>query len=74
MWRSFFLAIGVYCLIVGAEALAIETAHLKPRTNGGKIVVPARTVSTPEWAPWSLLSTGAVVVIYSFTIPARAAG
>ncbi|QDU86676.1 hypothetical protein Pla175_00260 [Pirellulimonas nuda] len=74
MWRSFFLAIGVYCVILGAEALAVQSAQLKPRTSAGKVVVPAKTVSTPEWAPWSLLSAGAVVMIYSFTIPARAAG
>ncbi len=74
MWRSFFLAIGVYCVILGAEAMAIQSAHLKPRTSAGKVVTPAKTISPPEWAPWSLLSAGAVVMIYSFTIPARAAG
>ncbi|MCA9269473.1 MAG: hypothetical protein KDA41_13420 [Planctomycetales bacterium] len=33
----------------------------------GKEVVP------PSWAPWSLMSAGAVVIIYSFTIPKRVA-
>ena len=28
----------------------------------------------PEWAPWSLMATGAVIIIYSFTIPKRVAG
>ena len=29
MWRSFFLAIGAYCCLLGVEALAIERAVLK---------------------------------------------
>lgn len=74
MWRSFFLAVGVYCLILGTEALAIEKAVLKPRVRGGQVLAPARVVAPPDWAPWSLLSAGAVVVIYSFTLPARVAG
>jgi hypothetical protein len=28
----------------------------------------------PDWAPWSLLSLGAVTIIYSFTIPKRMEG
>ena len=30
-----------------------------------------REVTPAEWAPWSLLSAGAVVTLYSFTIPAK---
>jgi hypothetical protein len=33
-----------------------------------------KEVSPPAWAPWSLLSLGAVTLLYSFTIPKRAAG
>jgi hypothetical protein len=25
----------------------------------------------PDWAPWSLMSTGAIVCLYSFTLPRR---
>ncbi len=35
---------------------------------------PKRVVEPPEWAPWSLLAAGAVIIIYSFTIPQRVAG
>ena len=28
----------------------------------------------PDWAPWSLIGAGAVVVLYSFTIPRRVGG
>ncbi len=30
-----------------------------------------REIVPPEWAPWSLLGAGAVVMLYSFTIPRR---
>lgn len=72
MWRSFFLAVGVYCCLLGLQALAIEKAVLKPRVRGGQVIAPARDVQPPEWAPWSLLSAGAVVVLYSFTLPKMA--
>jgi hypothetical protein len=70
MWRSFFLAIGAYCCLLGVEALAIERAVLKADTRmvqsgGWQEIIP------PDWAPWSLLGTGAVVMLYSFTIPQR---
>ncbi|MEX2307713.1 MAG: hypothetical protein WD738_08985 [Pirellulales bacterium] len=69
MWRSFFLAIGAYCCLLGVQALAVERAVLKADTNmaqsGWSEVIP------PDWAPWSLLGTGAVVTLYSFTIPQR---
>lgn len=72
MWRSFFLAIGAYCCLLGVEALAVEKAVLKPSTGGGFSSV--REVVPPDWAPWSLLGTGAVVVLYSFTVPQRVGG
>jgi hypothetical protein len=84
MWRGFFLAVGITSCILGAECLVFERAVLaspsQPSTPaaigsyseqpaaGGKEFVP------PEWAPWSLLSAGAVVILYSFTIPRRVAG
>lgn len=72
MWRSFFLAVGAYVCIMGLQALAVERAVLKSdvanSTAFGKEIVP------PDWAPWSLLGAGAVVVLYSFTIPKRVGG
>ncbi|MBA4105434.1 MAG: hypothetical protein C0485_06720 [Pirellula sp.] len=69
MFRSLFLALGVYSCLLGVEALAVERAVLKKPENSPsaeqKVVVP------PDWAPWSLMGGGAVVVLYSFTIPRR---
>jgi hypothetical protein len=69
MWRSFFLAVGAYCCLLGVQSLAVEKAVLKPETS---LAQAGRSeIAPPDWAPWSLLGTGAVVVLYSFTIPQR---
>ncbi len=83
MWRSLFLAIGFFVIILGVECLGVERVSLKLRnppppsssifetepTEG-----PQKQLVPPPWAPWSLLSTGAVMCLYSFTIPRRVAG
>lgn len=72
MWRSFFLAVGAYCCLLGVEALAVEKAVLKVTPSQSRSAT--RDVIPPDWAPWSLLGTGAVVVLYSFTVPQRVGG
>ncbi len=74
MWRAFFLAVGAYCCLLGVEALAVEKAILKPEVRKGQIVNSGREIAPPDWAPWSLMAGGAVVVLYSFTIPKRVGG
>jgi hypothetical protein len=70
MWRSLFLALGASSCLLGAEALFIDQALLKQTDEA---TAAQRVVDPPEWAPWSLLAGGAIVVIYSFTIPRRVA-
>jgi hypothetical protein len=72
MWRSLFLALGVSSVLLGAEALFIDQAVLKK--PDGKAQATQKVIDPPEWAPWSLMAGGAVVVIYSFTIPRRVGG
>jgi len=72
MWRSFFLAIGAYCCLLGVEALAVEKAVIKVDPHAQQSAT--REIVPPDWAPWSLLGTGAVVVLYSFTVPQRVGG
>jgi len=76
MFRSLFLALGVTCCILGLEALAIDRALLKDRPVLDEVTghTGQRIVDPPEWAPWSLMAGGAVVVLYSFTIPRRVNG
>ncbi len=76
MWRALFLAVGITLCIVGAECLVIEKATFAgERPVAGAVAKAAqkKDIVPPDWAPWSLLSAGAVVIIYSFTIPKRMA-
>jgi len=78
MWRAFFLAVGISCCVVGLECLVVEQAMIITSSDSaavgpyGRNATPSlRAVTPPDWAPWSLLAGGAVVMIYSFTIPKR---
>lgn len=76
MWRALFIAVGFFCCVLGVECLVIEKAVLYDR-DGGEItygqpqLAQHREVIPPDWAPWSLMSAGAVTMLYSFTIPKR---
>jgi hypothetical protein len=79
MWRSLFVALGLSAVILGLECLVIDKAVLARREQpapGIDVKTPtvgrSREVIPPDWAPWSLMSTGAVVVLYSFTLPRKA--
>lgn len=80
MWRSLFLAAGIVLCIMGAECLVLEKAVLAKDKSAAPETLsmfgPAPTSSAteirpPDWAPWSLLSSGAVVILYSYSIPRR---
>ena len=71
MLRSLFLALGAYTCLLGVEALAIEKAVLKPPASGQPRSFLEDEITPPDWAPWSLMATGAVVMLYSFSIPRR---
>jgi hypothetical protein len=73
MFRAFFLALGVTAFILGLECLVLDKAVLHARQGSAaeQIAVSYREVAPPDWAPWSLLSAGAVVMLYSFTLPAK---
>lgn len=82
MWRAFFSAVGIVLLILGVECLLIDSAVLAagvvddpmPVQNAGLFgAVPMQAVSNrvfrpAEWIPWSLLASGAVVLLYAISI------
>jgi hypothetical protein len=83
MWRALFLAIGVFLIILGVQCLGVAQFTLKIRDEAPTSVSflevtpslgPQKHLIPPPWAPWSLMSTGAVVCLYSFTLPKRVAG
>lgn len=74
MWRALFLAVGIYCCVLGAECLVIEKATMTPRSKEQGFFgagAPKRELKPSDWAPWSLLSAGTVTILYSFTLPQR---
>ena len=83
MWRALFLAVGVYMCILGGECLVVDRFVLAgdkppgessagPATLFGAtsapIVSASREIQPAEWAPWSFLSGGAVIILYALTI------
>ncbi len=77
MWRAFFVAVGIALCIVGGECLIIDKAVIAKTEDGTAPFVdpesglPSRSLKPPEWAPWSMISGGAVVLLYSLTIARR---
>lgn len=81
MWRSFFMAIGIFCCILGAEFLMVDHVILrsvkKPQEKPGTVrqigftgqrnQVKQQKIYVPkDWMPWTLIGCGTVVLIYSF--------
>ena len=65
MWRSLFLAVGIFSLVLGLESLLIDRATVV--TNRDSASQSISELIPPPWAPWSLMSAGAIVILNSFT-------
>jgi hypothetical protein len=82
MWRSFFLSIGVFMIILGAQCLGVQKFTMKMRSDPLPATAlfetpkpgPKKQFTPAPWTPWSLLVTGAVVCLYSYTLPKRLSG
>lgn len=82
MWRAFFMGIGVFACIFGAECLVtdrfIMAAEARPGTVQNVFVMSTgpkkREFVPPEWAPWTFLSLGTVSILYSLTLPKLGGG
>lgn len=76
MWKSTFLALGVFTCILGVECLLIDKAVMarsdesKPGLAAGlqRITGRRKEIVPADWAPWSLMSVGAVTALYSVTL------
>ena len=82
MWRALFLAIGIFLCVLGAQCLVVDrfvmasdqplptaetpaTLFGAPPSTGAFV---SRDIEPADWAPWSFLSAGAVVILYALTI------
>jgi len=64
MWKSMFLAAGIFAVLVGVELLFIESLVVVPLAGGA-----GQNVSAPEWAPWLLISVGTITILNLCTLP-----
>jgi len=80
MWRSFFIAIGAMMMIVGVEAMLIDSAtvYAAAESSAAQFINPnappaiiTKEIRPGEWTPWVIFSLGAVTVLYSLTLPQR---
>ena len=63
MWKSIFLASGIFATLVGVEMLLIDSAVILPIHGQGT----PQQFTAPDWAPWTLLSAGAVTILHLCT-------
>jgi len=69
--------VGIECLIIDSATLASDRPTPEPIRNGWFQQPPSmqisneRIVRPPEWIPWSLIASGAVVILYAMTLPRR---
>ena len=81
MWRAFFLAVGVYFILVGAQCLSVDRIYFRdrdpPPARGpfdlGAKEGAQRELKPAPWLPWTFISSGSVVCLYSFTLPRKLA-
>jgi hypothetical protein len=65
MWKSVFLAAGIFACIGGVELLLIDSATVLPMNGEGT----ASVFTAPDWAPWALISAGALTILHFCTLP-----
>jgi hypothetical protein len=67
MWKSFFLALGIFSCAIGVELLVIDSAVVLPVNGRGS----PSSFTAPDWLPWSLISAGAILVLHYVSLPRK---
>jgi len=88
MWRAFFIGIGITLVIFGAQCLVLDRAILESQESvaessmsgnsyllgGDTPRLKQRELIPKDWHPWSLMSVGAVVLLYSYSFSRSSGG
>lgn len=69
MWKSFFIAAGIFACVAGLELLVIDSAVVLPINGQGA----TRVFMAPDWAPWTLISAGAITLLNFCSLPIKSA-
>jgi len=60
MWKSFMMAAGIFACVLGVEMLLVDSAVVTSLDGSTQ----PRTVTAPDWAPWAVISAGAVTILH----------
>ena len=75
MMRALFLGMGLFVMVLGLEAMAIDNATVtNPQDTGAAGGSSTVTFTPADWVPWTLVSAGAVTILYSYTLPQKFKG
>ncbi len=67
MWKSFLIAAGIFAGVLGVELLVIDSAVVRPFDGQGA----PQVVVAPDWAPWTLISAGAITLLNFGSLPLK---
>lgn len=81
MWRAFFMGVGAFVCLLGAECMVTDrfilAAEMRPAPSSiSMFPTPPRKREfvPPEHAPWTMLSLGTISILYSLTLPKLGGG
>ena len=69
MWKSFFIAAGIFACLLGLELLIVDSAVVLPLNGQGA----TKVFMAPDWAPWTLISAGAITLLNFGSLPLKSA-
>lgn len=67
MWKSFFIAAGIFACLLGLELLIVDSAVVLPLNGHGT----TKVFMAPDWAPWTLISAGAITLLNFGSLPLK---
>ena len=71
MWRVLWMSLGLSAVILGGECMVLDKVILAhPGSDVGDEMAftsihEPKSWTPPDWAPWGLIGTGAVLIITS---------
>ena len=80
MWRAFFMGVGAFVCLIGAQCMVTDRfilaseAKQAPAATMFANAIKKREIVPPEHAPYTFLSVGAISILYSLTLPKLGGG
>ena len=81
MLKAMCVGVGLFLLILGLSLHGIDSYTVKPSMSakatglwGGPFQSEAKTITPEPWKPWMYLGTGTILILWTFTLPAKMKG